>query len=220
MQTLSAERISSGAFELGLRLDQSQADSLHRYAALLVKWNVVHNLTAIDSPAEVLSHHLLDSLTIVPELQRVSGARLTKVLDVGSGGGLPGIPLAIAAPHLHVTLVDKVRKKVAFLTQVKLELALHNVECEHARVEAWQPAAPFELVVSRAFSSLLDLVRLTRHLLATGGWWCAMKGAWPRDELDALKDSAPDVRLAGHVRLRVPHLDAERHLILLQTANA
>ena len=107
-----------------MRLSESQSDALARYAALLLRWNAVHNLTAIETPAQVLSHHLLDSLAIVPEIQRVAGDRSMRVLDVGAGGGLPGIPLAIAVPILHVTLIDKVQKKVAFLTQAKLELAL------------------------------------------------------------------------------------------------
>lgn len=217
---LGAGAIASAATDLGLQLSESQCDSLARYADLLLRWNTVHNLTAIESPHQVLTHHLLDSLAIVPEIQRISGERPIRVLDVGAGGGLPGIPLAIAAPNLHVTLIDRVQKKVAFLTQAKLELALNNVECVHARVETLQPDPQFEVIVARAFASLSDLVRLTRHLLARHGWWCAMKGALPPTELDALKFSAPDVRVAAEIRLRVPHLDAERHLILMQVADA
>jgi 16S rRNA (guanine527-N7)-methyltransferase len=178
----------------------------------------VHNLTAIESPAHVLTHHLLDSLAIVPEIQRIGGERLVTVLDVGAGGGLPGIPLAIAAPYLHVTLIDKVQKKIAFLTQARLELALDNVTCVHARVETLHTESPFELIVARAFASLAEFVGLTRHLLAPEGWWCAMKGALPAAELDELKRSMPDVRVARTVRLQVPHLNAERHLVLMQVA--
>lgn len=202
-----------------MQLNELQANALARYAALLLRWNSVHNLTAIESPAAVLTHHLLDSLAIVPEIQRISGARSMRVLDVGSGGGLPGIPLAIAAPDLHVTLVDKVQKKVAFLTQAKLDLALHNVACVHARVETLRPESPFEWIVARAFASLTEFVGSTRHLLAARGWWCAMKGALPTAELDALKSSAPDVRVVDTIRLRVPRLDAERHLILMQATH-
>lgn len=212
---LSAEEIRAASLELGLQLSNAQADTLSRYGVLLLRWNTVHNLTAIRSPAEVLTHHLLDSLSIVPEIQRIcSGA--AQVLDVGAGGGLPGIPLAVVLPRLHVTLLDKVQKKVAFLSQAKLELALANVECLHGRVEALPAAPRFDLIVSRAFASLPEFVRLTRRVLANGGWWCAMKGARPTAELDALKAEAPDVRVVGEIRLRVPHLDAERHLILLQ----
>ena len=214
---LSPEEIRFGSIELGLLLSNAQAETLARFAALLLRWNAVHNLTAIRSPAEVLTHHLLDSLSIVPEISRIcSGAG--QVLDVGAGGGLPGIPLAVVLPQLRITLLDKVQKKVAFLSQAKLELALANVECLHGRVEALPAAPRFDLIVARAFASLPELVRLTRHVLADGGWWCAMKGTRPSTELDELKIQAPDVRVAEEIRLRVPHLNAERHLILLQVA--
>ena len=215
---LSADAIASAASELGFRLSESQSDALARYAALLMRWNTVHNLTAIESPAHVLTHHLLDSLAIVPEIQIISGARLVNVLDVGAGGGLPGIPLAIAAPNLRVTLIDKVQKKFAFLTQAKLELALDNVTCVHGRVETLHTESPFELIVARAFTSLFEFVGLTRHLLVKNGWWCAMKGTLPAAELAELKRSMPDVRVARTVRLHVPHLNAERHLVLMQAA--
>lgn len=208
--------MTGGAAELGLHLSESQSDALARYAALLLRWNAVHNLTAIATPAHVLTHHLLDSLAIVPEIRRVAGDRSIRVLDVGAGGGLPGIPLAIAVPNLHVTLIDKVQKKVAFLTQAKLELALDNVTCVHARVETLQAQPPFELIVARAFSSLTEFAGLTRHLLAPNGWWCAMKGALPSDEIDELKRSIPDVRVTRTSRVRVPRLNAERHLVLMQ----
>ena len=199
-------------------MSEPQSSALARYAALLMRWNRVHNLTAIETPADVLTHHLLDSLAIVPEIRRIGGERLVNALDVGAGGGLPGIPLAIAAPNLHVTLIDKVQKKIAFLTQAKLELGLDNVTCVHARVEALQTESPFELIVARAFASLAEFVGMTRHLLAKNGWWCAMKGTVPIAELDELKRSMPDVRVARTVRLQVPHLNAERHLVLMQVA--
>ena len=216
-EPVSADAITSGAAELGLQLSSSQSDALARYAALLLRWNAVHNLTAIQAPADVLSHHLLDSLAIVPEVQRVAGDAATRVLDVGSGGGLPGVALAIAAPNLQVTLVDKVQKKVAFLTQVMVELGLYNVDCVHSRVETLKAESPFELIVARAFASLTEFIGLTRHLLAPGGWWFAMKGALPSDELNELKRVLPDVR-ARTVRLDVPRLNAERHLVLMQVA--
>lgn len=200
-------------------MSEAQSRLLLRYTELLLRWNAVHNLTAIESPALVLTHHLLDSLAIVPQIRRILGERPTRTLDVGAGGGLPGIPLAIAAPDLHVTLIDKVQKKVAFLTQAKVELALDNVECIHGRVETLRPEQPFELIVARAFASLAELVHVTRHVLAARGWWCAMKGALPHAELDALATSAPDVRVVEAIRLQVPNLEAERHLILMQFVN-
>ena len=208
----------SGAAEYGLLLSSSQADALARYAALLLRWNAVHNLTAIETPAHVLTHHLLDSLAIVPEVQRITGNGLLRVLDVGAGGGLPGVALAIAAPNLHVTLVDKVQKKIAFLTQARLELELGNVDCVHSRVETMQAESPFELIVARAFASLTQFVRLTRHLLARQGWWFAMKGVLPSDEIAELTRSTPDVRVVRTVRLQVPQLNAERHLVLMKAA--
>ena len=201
-------------------MSESQSNLLVRYAELLLRWNSVHNLTAIESPAQVLTHHLLDSLAIVPQIQRIRDERPIRLLDVGAGGGLPGIPLAIAAADVHVTLIDKVQKKVAFLTQAKVELALNNVDCVHARVETLRPEPPFDMIIARAFASLAEFVRLTRHLLAARGWWCAMKGALPAVELDALASSAPDVRVIDAVRLHVPNLKAERHLVLMQLVNA
>ena len=212
---LASADVLAGATALGVELSGSQVDQLVRFAALLVRWNAVHNLTAINSPASILSHHLLDSIAIVPPLALIFGELQCRVLDVGSGGGLPGIPLAIAQPRWRVTLVDKVQKKVAFLTQAKLELNLANLDCLHARVEDVH-TPPFDLIVSRAFSSLVDFARVSAHLLAPGGWWAAMKGARPEDELADLARAMPDVRVFDVVKLAVPRLDAERHLILLQ----
>lgn len=212
---LSPADVLAGAAALGVDLSGPQADQLVRFAALLVRWNAVHNLTAISSPASILSHHLLDSLAILRPLVSIFPEQRCSVLDVGSGGGLPGIPLAIAQPHWRVTVVDKVQKKVAFLTQAKLELGLTNLDCLHARIEDVR-TPPFDLIVSRAFSSLADFVRVSAHLLTPGGWWAAMKGARPDDELDDLARAMPDVRVIDVVKLAVPRLDAERHLILLQ----
>lgn len=218
LRAIDKHVITSAASELGLRLSESQSHALARYGALLLRWNTVHNLTAIKTPEEVLTHHLLDSLAIVPQIGSICGYRPMRVLDVGSGGGLPGIPLAIAAPELHVTLVDKVQKKIAFLTQAKLELALTNVDCVHSRVEALHDASLFELIVTRAFASLAQFVASTRHLLAPGGWWGAMKGTLPSAELDELKRSIPEIQVARTVALQVPRLDAERHLVLMRIA--
>ena len=212
---LGPSEVLAGAEELGIELSGAQADQLARFAALLVRWNAVHNLTAISSPANILSHHLLDSLAILPPTSSICGEKQCRVLDVGSGGGLPGIPLAIARPNWQVTVVDKVQKKAAFLTQARLELGLSNLACVHARVEDLT-APPFDLIVSRAFSSLEDFVRVSAHLLGPSGWWAAMKGVYPDAELAELERALPDVRVIDVVKLHVPRLDAERHLILLQ----
>jgi 16S rRNA (guanine527-N7)-methyltransferase len=208
-------RLRTALGGLNLSLSDDQVQQLATYADLLLRWNAVHNLTSIEQPAQVISHHLLDSLAILGEIRRILGDRALRLLDVGAGGGLPGIPLAIADPGLRVTLVDKVQKKVAFLTQVKLELGLANVECVHARVEALRPALLYDIVVARALASLAELVRLTRHLVAPNGYWFAMKGALPGAELDEL-GRLPGVRVLATVKLQVPCLDAERHLIVLQ----
>jgi 16S rRNA (guanine527-N7)-methyltransferase len=212
---LASASVLAGAAELGVDLSGAQSDQLARFAALLVRWNAVHNLTAISSPASILSHHLLDSLAILPPISPIFGEKPCRVLDVGSGGGLPGIPLAIARPRWQVTVVDKVQKKAAFLVQARLELGLTNLDCLHARVEEVE-APPFDLIVSRAFSSLEDFVRVSAHLLAPGGRWAAMKGVYPKAELADLARTMPGVRVVDTVKLVVPRLDAERHLILLQ----
>jgi len=212
---LASAAVLAGAAELGVDLSASQADQLARFAALLVRWNAVHNLTAISSATSILSHHLLDSLAILPVIASIFAEKPCRVLDVGSGGGLPGIPLAVARPRWQVTVVDKVQKKVAFLVQAKLELSLSNLDCLHARVEEVD-VPPFDLIVSRAFSSLGDFVRVSAHLLAPGGCWAAMKGVYPKQELADLARTLPGVRVVDAVKLTVPRLDAERHLILLQ----
>lgn len=211
------ERLRAGAAALGLSLDTPQVASLLAYQALLGKWNRVYNLTAIRKADDMLTHHLLDSLAAVPHLMR--WATLPgippRVLDVGSGGGLPGIPLAIAAPALDVTMVDIVQKKTAFLTQCKAELALRNAHVHWGRVEQLQDAQGFGVITSRAFADLADFVTWAGHLLAPGGHFVAMKGVHPGAEAAALP--------AGWVvtaieRLVVPELDAERHLIVIGRA--
>lgn len=209
-----AGAVASGAEQLGLALSRAQSEQLARFAALLLKWNAVYNLTAIDRPEDVVARHLLDSLAIVAQLDAAAGARRLRVLDVGAGGGLPGIVLAIARPQWQFWLIDKVQKKTAFLQQARAELRLANVEVVRARVQAWQPAERFDAIVARAFASLADLVAWTRHLLAPGGVWFAMKGAVAEEQIAALP---ADVRLQRKVKLRVPLLDGQRHLIVLET---
>lgn len=212
---LAERALADGAAELGVPLDAGQIDRLARFADLLQRWNRVHNLTAIE-PGQTLTLHLLDSLSIVPFIAaRMQAKSAPRVLDVGAGGGLPGIPLAIARPELHVTLLDKVQKKAAFLRQAQVELKLSNVDVVQARVEEHRAPA-FDLIVARAFATLAELVRLTRPLLASDGCWCAMKGGLPAAEMAELAAAQPAVRIAQVAKLRVPRLDAERHLILIE----
>ena len=211
----STSDLADGVAGLGLALQPEQLDQLVRYADLLTRWNRVHNLTAVE-PGQTLTHHLLDALSIVPTLAvRAHSAAPLRVLDVGAGGGLPGLPLAIALPSAHVTLLDKVEKKVAFLRQAKLELRLPNVDVVHARVEQLR-APPFDVILARAFATLLELVRLSRPLLASDGCWCAMKGTLPRAEIEELERAQLGVRIAQIVKLHVPRLAAERHLIVIE----
>lgn len=202
------DRLCHGLEALDLGLDVERRGRLLDYLDLLGKWNKTYNLTAIREPERMLSHHLLDSLAILPH---VGPAPL---LDVGSGAGLPGIPLAIARPDLQVTLLDGVDKKCAFMRQASIQLGLGNISVVHARVEAWRPGQRFGQIVSRAFSELAEFVALTAHLLAEGGRWLAMKGTRPDTELARLEGA----RLAQCVPLRVPGLDAERHLLILERA--
>ena len=182
------------------------------YAALLSRWNAVHNLTAIRAGEEMLTHHLLDSLALVPHFARITGGAPARVLDVGSGGGLPGVVLAIAAPQARLTLVDAVQKKCAFLTQARLELGLDNVEIVHARVEALRSPL-FDVIVSRALATLAQFVAWTRHLLRPEGCWLAMKGKMPEQEIAELP---ADVR-KNVISLSVPGLNEQRHLIEMRT---
>jgi 16S rRNA (guanine527-N7)-methyltransferase len=209
---LAPNAIRQASADLGVSLSDGQSDRLTAFAALLVKWNRVHNLTAVESPADILTHHLLDSLSIVPELARIGPGHGQRILDVGAGGGLPGVAVAVALPDSHVTLIDSVQKKTAFLQQVFLELALSNVAVVHGRVEEFR-APPFDVIVSRAFAALAAMVRMTSHLIAPTGYWAAMKGVYPAEEINALPST---VELARAVKLRVPLLGAERHLVILR----
>lgn len=202
-----AEELSRGAQQLGVDLSDSQHSQLLAYLALLIKWNKAYNLTAVRDPDEMVSRHLLDSLSVVPF---IAGDRW---LDVGSGGGMPGIPLAILFPEMKVTVLDSNGKKTCFLTQVKLELKLDNLEVIHSRVEAFKPELPFTGIVSRAFSSLEDFTEWTRHLGDTDTRWLAMKGLHPADELVALPT---DFHLDSAQALTVPGCQGQRHLLILR----
>lgn len=197
--------LERGLGELGLALPEGATDKLIAYLELLAKWNKTYNLTAIREPLHGVSHHLLDSLAVLRELPAGSLA------DIGSGGGLPGIPIAIAEPSRPVMLNDSNSKKGAFLRQAIIELGLANAAVHVGRAEQWRPQERFAVVITRGFSALADFVASSRHLAAPSGVLVAMKGAYPRDELDALPAGCDcrDVR-----KLDVPLLDAERHLVL------
>ena len=198
-----AEKLAAGIAEMGLQVSPERQQSLSDYLALLAKWNKVYNLTAVRDPLEMVTLHLLDSLSV---LSYIDGKSL---LDVGSGGGLPGIVLAICLPDLQVTTIDTVQKKAIFMRQVKGELGLGNLQVVNARVEEYE-AEPFELIISRAFSDLDLFMALSQHLLAEGGCWLAMKGVSPQQDLEALKVKSKVYPLS------VAGLAAERHLAIIE----
>ncbi|MBL8416626.1 MAG: 16S rRNA (guanine(527)-N(7))-methyltransferase RsmG [Dechloromonas sp.] len=200
--------LAAGLADLGIALSDEAQRKLLAFRDLLLKWNKTYNLTALRDPEQAISHHLLDSLSILPHVGP------EPMLDVGSGGGLPGIPLAIARPELSVGLVDTVQKKATFLQQASIELDLKNVAVHHARVEEMQ--GQYAQISSRAFAEIALFVALTRHLMAPGGRWLAMKGQRPDDELKALPD---DIAVEAIVPLDVPGLAAERHLIILRAGS-
>lgn len=204
-----ADQLARGLDALGLALPAAAHDRLLAYVGLLVKWNRTYNLTAVREADRIIAYHLLDSLAILPWIGEVPLA------DIGSGGGLPGLPLAIARPALPVTVADANSKKGAFLRQTAIELGLANVRVQIGRVEEWQPAAPFAQITSRAFAELADFVNVTRHLLAPGGRWLAMKGVHPHDEIARLP--AGVVVEAVHP-LAVAGVEGERHLVVMREA--
>ena len=204
-----AAELSLGAEQLGVSLSESQHAQLLAYLALLIKWNKAFNLTAVRNPDEMVSRHLLDSLSVLPHV----AAAGDNWLDVGSGGGMPGIPLAILFPERQFTLLDSNGKKTRFLTQVKLELKLANLNVIHSRVEEFTPAEPFSGICSRAFSSLEDFSNWTRHLGDVHTAWLAMKGVHPNDELQALP---ADFHLSATHVLKVPGCQGQRHLLILR----
>ncbi len=205
---MSKNALASGLAALDIALPAEAQHQLLAFRDLLLKWNKTYNLTALRDPAQVISHHLLDSLAILPHVGTGN------LLDVGSGGGLPGIPLAIARPELAVSMVDTVQKKTTFLQQAVIELALRNVTVHHARVE--EMPGQYAQISSRAFAEIGLFISLTRHLLAPNGRWLAMKGMRPDDELKALPD---DITVEAIIPLSVPGLDAERHLIILKAGS-
>lgn len=206
-----AAALDAGLHALGLSLGASARQGLMDFLALLVKWNRVYNLTAVRDPGEMVTRHLLDSLAVLPQVQ---GPRL---LDVGSGAGLPGIPLALACPDWSFTLLDSNGKKTRFITQAVAELGLGNVSVVQARVAEYTAGTPFDTVISRAFASLADMLDQTGHLCAPNGQVLAMKGVYPGEELAALPAGW---RVAGVSALQVPGLAGERHVVRLVRASA
>jgi len=200
--------LERGVAELGVALPAGASETLERYLGLLDKWNRTYNLTAIRAPLQMVSHHLLDSLAVLPHLAAEERATL---LDAGSGGGLPGIPLAIARPRWQVTLNDANGKKAAFLRQAAADLKLKNVAVHEGRLESWTPPARFAIVISRAFAELAQFIADCRHLLAPGGVLAAMKGVYPREDLAKVPAGCDCAQV---LPLKVPQLDAARHLVL------
>lgn len=198
------QKLEQGLTALGLELPQAARRKMLAYLELLQKWNRVHNLTAVREPDDMVTLHLLDSLAVLPHLHG------TRILDVGSGAGLPGIPLALARPDLQLTLLDASHKKSAFQRQAKAELGIPNLEVVCSRAEEYRPEQKFDTVLSRAFADLAEFVRLAGHLCAEGGILLALKGVYPYDELAQLGAGVVQV-----LPLQVPGLDAQRHLVLL-----
>lgn len=202
-----AKQLQQGLLEIGLYIDEATQSKLLDYVALLHKWNRAYNLTAVRKPELMVSRHLLDSLVVQPYLQP------GRILDVGTGAGLPGIPLALIRPDDAFFLLDSNSKKTRFITQAVAELGLQNVTVVQSRVEDYQPDQLFNTIISRAYSTLANMIAGTRHLLAEGGVFFALKGVYPVAEIDELP---ADMQLVQSYPLYVPGLDAERHLVIIQ----
>jgi 16S rRNA (guanine527-N7)-methyltransferase len=202
-----------GAIEMSVTLNESQIEKLLAYVREFEKWNKAYNLSAVRDIRQMVARHLLDSLSVVPWFNGDKKFSATRVIDVGTGGGLPGIPLAIMFPEKQFTLLDSNGKKTRFLFHVKTLLGLTNVRVENRRVEEFQPEQKFNAVVSRAFASLQDMTEGCAHLLEDGGIFLAMKGLFPQDELAPIADK---IDLIESVKLLVAETDGERHLLILQ----
>ena len=203
-----AQILANGIDELKLDLDDKQQEQLLDYLALLFKWNSVYNLTSVREPMQMMTHHVLDSLAAVSAFNSANN-----VLDVGAGGGLPGMVLAISRPGMKVSMIDTVHKKTAFLTQVKAELGLANVTVYTMKVQDLQPPQKFDVITSRAFADLSDFVNWSGHVLAEGGQFIALKGTAPPEEQERLPAEWKVTELRP---ITVPGLQAERHLVFIQ----
>jgi 16S rRNA (guanine527-N7)-methyltransferase len=203
----ASDSLARGIDELNLDISDDAFDRMLAFVNLMIKWNRVYNLTSVRDPEQIIRRHILDSLVVIPYL------RGTQILDVGSGGGLPGIPLSLACPDRQFTLLDSNGKKTRFLTQARAELELANVDIAKARIEQYRPKQGFDTIISRAFSSVGEMAANTVHLCADGGRILAMKGIYPVAEMESLPES---VEFIESVPLQVPGLEAERHLIILQ----
>lgn len=204
------ETLVKGLTQLQMKLSEQQVDLLMDYLALLVKWNKAYNLTAIREPEKMLTHHLLDSMAIAPHMQG------DNILDVGTGAGLPGIPMAITYPDKQFTLLDSNGKKTRFVQQAKRELGLDNLTVARTRVEELEADGGFDLITSRAFADLVLMVKLTQHLLSPQGQYAAMKGPRAEEELAPIREQVRDLTI--HT-LNVPMLDGERHLLVFGLKN-
>ncbi|WP_377158814.1 16S rRNA (guanine(527)-N(7))-methyltransferase RsmG [Roseateles sp. UC29_93] len=212
-------RLATAAETLGLALTDEQLDRLIAYLDLLSKWNKVYNLTAVRDPQAMLTQHLVDSLSLIPPLRRHAAGEPLRLMDVGSGGGLPGVVIAICDATIDVTCVDTVGKKAFFIAQVAAEIGLPNLHAEHSRVEQLK-TAPFDVITSRAFASLADFTEWTRMHLKPGAVWAAMKGQHPTEELAELAQRAPDLSVFHVEQLNVPGLDAQRCLLWIRPTAA
>jgi 16S rRNA (guanine527-N7)-methyltransferase len=201
------ELLIKHAAEMQINVSNEQAETLIQYLQLIAKWNRIHNLTAIRNQQDMLSHHLLDSISVSPWVNAES------LLDVGTGAGLPGIPLAILYPELQVTLSDSNNKKTIFQQQAQIELGLKNVTIKTGRVEDLPTSEKFDGIISRAFSEMALFTNLTHQLLTNDGRWYAMKGMYPTEELENLPDF---VQIEAVHELEVPLLNAKRHLLVMK----
>jgi 16S rRNA (guanine527-N7)-methyltransferase len=213
LQATLQAKLEAGLLEMGLQVSAEKQAKLIAYLLLIDKWNKVHNLTAVRDPLDMVTIHLLDSLSVLPHVQ---GLVAKNMLDVGAGAGLPSIPLAICLPELQVTAIDSVQKKTSFMRQVKGELALSNFHVEVGRVESLKKEHKFDVIISRAFSEIALFIQLTRHVLAEGGQWLAMKGVVPNHEFEAQDFKNTGIQPSKIVVLKVAGLEAERHLVFLQ----
>ncbi len=207
-----AQVLAEGITALGLTIKAAQQETLLAYVALLNKWNKVYNLTAIRDPRDMIGLHILDSLALLPHLNSTG-----KILDVGSGGGLPGICVAIASPVLEVTMLDSLQKKTTFVRQAIGELGLTNANVVCERVEAYSPEMKFDIVTSRAFAELADFVNGAKHLVAPNGKMIAMKGVYPHDEIARVPKTH---RVTNVIELHVPQIEGARHLVVMEAIDS